>query len=322
MASRRSGRNLNGILLLDKPAGISSNRALQIVKRLFGAKKAGHTGSLDPFATGLLPICFGEATKVSAFLLDADKTYLATARLGVATTTADTEGEVRETLPVPALQEADILATLEKFTGPQSQVPHMYSALKRDGKKLYELARKGIEVERAARDITLHKLQLVSWQSPDLSFEVSCSKGTYIRVLAEDLAKDFGTCAHLQQLRRTKAGDFSVDQAVSIDTLEPLLEETQLNDFTSLDALLLPLDAALAGFPSIELDHSQALALQQGRKIDISELAGQYLADSDEIYRLYTGKGKSNRYLLGMGRFEVGVVRSVRLFPGLYKPVR
>ncbi len=319
MARRRAGRDVNGILLLDKPAGISSNRALQIVKRLYGANKAGHTGSLDPFATGLLPICFGEATKVSAFMLDADKSYQASAQLGVATTTADTEGEVCETLAVPPLSEADIQAVLTEFTGSQSQIPPMYSALKQDGRKLYELARKGIEVDRPARNITIHQLQLRYWRNPVLGFEVSCSKGTYIRVLAEDIAKSLGTCAHLQQLRRSCVGEFNLDAAVTIDVLESLLKQSAEKDFSELDSLLLPVDSALTGFAQVELTPPQALAIQQGRKIELEELPDLSIAKNEEIFSLYTSGTVMNRYLIGMGRVENGVLRSVRLFPGLYQ---
>jgi len=318
MARRQSGRDINGILLLDKPAGISSNRALQIVKRLFQANKAGHTGSLDPFATGLLPICFGEATKISAFLLDADKSYLANACLGTATTTADTEGEVSQQNPVPVLSETDIQAVLSTFLGSQSQIPPMYSALKQDGKKLYELARKGIEVERTPRKITIHQLELNSWKTPELSFSVSCSKGSYIRVLAEDIAKKLGSCAHLMQLRRTRAGCFELDQAVTIDELEALLERSVENDLSALDELLLPLDSALAKAPIIKLSAKQGLAIQQGRKIDLNELQEMPVETNEEIFRLYSVGVDMNSYLLGVGRLEKGFVRSVRLFPGLY----
>ncbi len=318
MALRRAGRDVNGILLLDKPAGISSNRALQIVKRLYGANKAGHTGSLDPFATGLLPICFGEATKISAFMLDSDKSYLATAKLGVATTTADTEGEVRETSDVPQLSDTDIQKVLTEFTGPQSQIPPMYSALKQDGRKLYELARKGIEVDRPARNIVIHQLQLNQWQNPELSFAVSCSKGTYIRVLAEDIAKSLGSCAHLQQLRRSRVGEFSLDYAVSIDALESLLQETPEKDFSELDDLLLPIDSVLTGYAQVDLTASQALDIQHGRKIDLNDLPELTDTESEEFFSLYTSNA-GNRYLLGMGRIEKGVLRSLRLFPGLYQ---
>ncbi|MBE9548873.1 MAG: tRNA pseudouridine(55) synthase TruB [Proteobacteria bacterium] len=314
MARQRRGRDVHGILLLDKPAGISSNRALQIAKRLFQAKKAGHTGSLDPFATGLLPICFGEATKVSAFMLDSDKCYRATAKLGEATTTADSEGEVCENLPVPELSEAGINSVFDGFIGSQTQIPPMYSALKQDGKKLYELARQGIEVERPARNLVIHKLSLSGWQAPELNFEVCSSKGTYIRVLAEDIAKKLGSCAHLTALRRTRAGDFHVKGAITLEQLELLaLAE---NPIESLNELLFPVDAALQDFPVLILSQLQAIEIQHGRPLDIGDLDVSNVPATD-LFRMYAKGSEEKTYLLGMAKLEDQKLKSVRLFPGL-----
>ncbi|MCF6263838.1 MAG: tRNA pseudouridine(55) synthase TruB [Xanthomonadales bacterium] len=319
MARQRRGRDIHGILLLDKPAGISSNRALQIVKRIFQAKKAGHTGSLDPFATGLLPICFGEATKVSAFMLDADKCYRATAKLGEKTTTADSEGEVCEQQPVPDLSDAEINAVFAGFHGPQTQIPPMYSALKMDGKKLYELARKGIEVERPARKLFIHKLELCGWNKPQLVFDVCSSKGTYIRVLAEDIAIALGSCAHLTDLRRTRAGDFNVEHALSIEQLELLLREDESE--TQLDNLLLPVDAALQDFSRLDLSPQQALEIHHGRPLDILDIKVSNISNTDLI-RIYTVDKHGRSYLMGMAKIEDQKLKSVRLFPGLATPAQ
>ena len=205
---RPTRRELHGVLLLDKPLGLTSNDALQKAKRIFVAKKAGHTGSLDPLASGLLPLCFGEATKVSGFLLDADKYYVVSCKLGIRTATADAEGEVTETRPVPALDETVIERALARFRGDILQVPPMYSALRHQGQRLYDLAREGIEVPREARPLTIHELLLTGHTADSLSLEVCCSKGTYIRSLVEDVAEALGTCAHVTLLRRLAVGPF------------------------------------------------------------------------------------------------------------------
>jgi tRNA pseudouridine55 synthase len=217
MGRRRStGRKVNGILLLDKPLGITSNDALQRVKHLFRARKAGHTGSLDPLATGLLPICLGEATKISAFLLDADKRYRVKVKLGVTTTTADAEGEVLEEKPITGVDQARIEAALESFRGEIDQLPPMYSAIKHKGERLYNLARQGIEVEREPRRITIHSLVLLDWQAPEFSLDVHCSKGTYVRTLAEDIGNVLGCGAHVTALHRSGVGPFGDAQMVSM----------------------------------------------------------------------------------------------------------
>ncbi len=253
-------RPVDGILLLDKPVGISSNHALQRVRRALAAAKGGHTGNLDVAASGLLPLCFGEATKISAFLLEADKTYVAEIALGVTTTTGDREGEVLATRPVPACTEAEVEGVLAAFLGPQAQVPPMYSALKRDGRPLYAYARAGIELERAARSVTVHALRLLDCAPPRLVVEVHCSKGTYVRTLAEDIGARIGCGAHLAALRRTRAGPFSLEHAHALSVFEGGTEPARL------DGLLLPPDSALTGYAALRLDAASARAVCQGQR--------------------------------------------------------
>jgi tRNA pseudouridine55 synthase len=256
---KRVKRPVDGVLLLDKPVGLSSNQALQQAKHLYQAAKAGHTGSLDPFATGLLPLCFGEATKFSHFLLDADKTYLATMQLGANTTTGDTEGEIVSTAEVHATRE-QMEAVLRGFLGDIQQVPPMYSALKHQGKALYEYARAGIEIERQARSVTIHQIELLDLALPSAKIRVSCSKGTYIRTLAEDIGKVLGCGAYLTQLRRTATAAFDISQAITLETLESMPLEAR-------DALLLPSDCMLQSFPAVTLDDEGAYYLCQGQSI-------------------------------------------------------
>ena len=243
-------RKVNGILLLDKPKGDSSNRALQKIKRLFNAKKAGHTGTLDPLASGLLPVCFGEATKVAQYLLDSDKRYLSEFIFGSSTTTGDTEGEISENKCWSSIDEADVVRRMSDMRGEIHQIPPMYSAIKSGGKRLYDLARKGLTIERKARKITIHKFDLLSYQAPVCSIDVTCSKGTYIRVLAEDLATGLGTVGHVASLRRTQSGAFHVKDAYTINALELLAEK---NGVEFLDSVLLPLDHALTHLNKIIL---------------------------------------------------------------------
>ena len=248
-------RPVHGVLLLDKPIGLSSNQALQKAKWLLRADKAGHTGTLDPLATGVLPLCLGAATKFSQLQLDADKTYEAVLLLGQKTSTADAEGEVIETRPVPLITPELLLAMTERFTGPLAQVPPMYSALKKDGKALYEYARKGIEVEREARHITIFKLDMALVQDPRaqvaIKIIVSCSKGTYIRTLGEDIGEALGCGAHLGSLRRIETGGFMVAQCVTLVALEAMTEAQR-------DACLLPPQSLVAAFPSVTLDADNA----------------------------------------------------------------
>ncbi len=256
---RAPRRRVDGVLLLDKPPGMSSNAALQKARWLFNAAKAGHTGTLDPMATGLLPVCFGEATKFSSTLLDADKTYEATVKLGIATDTADAEGKVLETHPVE-VAEAQVRAVCVRFVGEIEQVPPMHSALKRDGKPLYEFARQGIEVERQARQVTIHGIDLLAWRGDSFDLRVACSKGTYIRTLAADIGSALGCGAHLAALRRTRVGSLDIAQAVTLETLEATAVELR-------DSLLQPTDALLAGLAAEQLGETDAARLLRGQPI-------------------------------------------------------
>jgi len=250
---------VHGVLLLDKPVGMSSTQALAKAKWLLNAQKAGHTGTLDPFATGLLPLCFGEATKFAQDLLDADKTYEATVQLGVITTTGDTEGQVVESKPVN-ISADQVEAVLEKFCGSIRQVPPMYSALKRDGKPLYQYAREGIDLQREARTVHIHSLELIEYVAPRLMLRVSCSKGTYVRVLGEDIGAALGCGAHLSALRRTAIAALELSRAFTLDALTTLPQAERA-------ARLLPVDALLSKFPRIDLNDELARRFQQGQRI-------------------------------------------------------
>lgn len=261
MSKRKSGRNVHGILLLDKRLGVSSNRALQEVRRLFNANKAGHTGSLDPLATGLLPLCFGEATKVSTMMLDDNKRYQVVVKLGVMTDTGDSEGQIIEQKPVPKLTSIEIDRCLQHFMGEIAQVPPMYSALKQNGKKLYELAREGKVVERKARQITIFKLNLLAVTTDTLTLDVACSKGTYIRSLAEDIGHYFGCGGTVIELRRTRSGQFNIADALTIEQLQAMGVE-QLNQ------CLLAVDEPLSDIPKLELSSQQAVLIKHGQQIE------------------------------------------------------
>ena len=252
---------VDGVLLLDKPVGFSSNDALIKAKRVLNAKKAGHTGTLDPFATGLLPLCFGEATKFSQDLLEADKTYDTTVHLGQTTDTGDTEGAVIDTRDVNVTLE-QIHAVLAQFRGPIKQVPPMYSALKRDGKPLYEYAREGITLEREARDVTIHKLELIAYDAPFLKLSVTCSKGTYIRVLGEDIGKALGCGAHLNALRRTQVGALTTEHMITLDEL--VAHAAPLT-------LLSPVDALLSSFPRVDLTEALSKRFLQGQRLPLGK---------------------------------------------------
>lgn len=278
---RKSGRNVRGILLLDKPLGITSNKALQEVKHIFKAQKAGHTGSLDPLADGLLPICFGAATKVSAFLLDADKRYQVRIKLGVTTTTADAEGEMLETRPVDGISESDIQNVLTEFAGEIEQIPPMYSALKHNGERLYKLARDGIEVEREPRQVTIHQITMRGYSEPEFELDVHCSKGTYIRTLAEDIGNKLGCGAHVTALRRTGVGPYGADNLVDMEQIRQLAAE----GFSALDGLLLPVDSALAGWPEVKLSPDATFYLQQGQPVLVPN------APTDGMVRIYDANG-------------------------------
>ena len=278
---RKRGRDIHGVFLLDKPQGMSSNDIMQKVKRIFQANKAGHTGALDPLATGMLPICLGEATKFSQFLLDADKRYLVTAKLGERTDTSDAEGQIVETRDVN-VKTPEILTALEQFRGNILQVPTMFSALKHNGKPLYEYARQGITVEREARPITIFELNFIEYNAPYLTLEVHCSKGTYIRTLVDDLGEVLGCGAHVTMLRRTAVADYPTEKMLDWHALQSLAEQ---QDLALLDALLLPMDTAVAKLPALILNESQTQGIGFGQRIKFdnpNRLQGQVRLFSHE----------------------------------------
>jgi tRNA pseudouridine55 synthase len=282
--------DIHGILLLDKPLGLSSAGAVARVKRLFDARKAGHTGSLDPLASGLLPICFGEATKFGAQLLEADKTYRVTARLGERTASADRESAVIETVSLPAFSREQLQQALAAFPRDYQQIPPMHSALKQDGKPLYEYARAGITRERAARAIVIRDLQLLDWQPPDLSFDVRCTKGAYIRVLAEDLAAQLGTIGHLAALRRIGVAPFAAERQWTFAALESL-------SLAQRHEALLPVDAALRACRRFELPPGEVSALRQGQTVNIAMERPEMAPGTVRIYAAGLG-------FLGLGEIE------------------
>ncbi|WP_456378212.1 tRNA pseudouridine(55) synthase TruB [Thiolapillus sp.] len=288
---RPRGRNITGILLLDKPLGMTSNAALQEVKHLFKAQKAGHTGSLDPLATGLLPLCFGNATKISAFLLDADKRYEVRVRLGETTSTADAEGEVIESRPAEHITREDVQAVLGDFLGEITQLPPMFSAVKHNGQRLYQLARQGIEVEREARNITIHDLRLLDFAGPEFELLVHCSKGTYVRTLAEDIGKSLGVGAHVVALRRTLVGPFEAQDMVSMESLQQVLQEQGLH---GLDQLLLPMDAGLNHWPAVHLGADSSFYIKQGQPVLVPK------APADGYVRIYGADEK----FIGVGEID------------------
>lgn len=283
MQFKRIKRNVNGILLLDKPLGFSSNQALQKVKWLFQAAKAGHTGTLDPLATGLLPICLGEATKFAQYVTDADKTYVATTKLGVTTTTGDAEGEVLSIRPVNITQDQFTTAA-QQFTGEISQMPPMYSALKFEGKALYEYAREGVDIARQARLITIKSIVVNEFLADVAQITVTCSKGTYIRTLAEDIGMALGCGAHLIGLRRTATAGYQLSQAMTIEQLEAMSTESR-------DVQLLPVDSAIAGLPEVVLSADAAYFLMQGQAVWV---AGKVPEGELRIY-------DENKQFLGLG---------------------
>jgi tRNA pseudouridine55 synthase len=297
---RRIKRQIDGVLLFDKPLELSSNTAMQKVRGLYGAEKAGHTGTLDPLATGLLPICFGEATKFTHALLDADKRYRATIRLGQRTTTGDAEGELIEELPV-TVDETQIRQVLLRFAGEISQLPPMHSALKHQGKPLYEYIRKGEVIERETRQVFIRELNLERWAATELDIDVLCSKGTYIRTLGEDIGAALGCGGHLIALRRTGIGEFGLDAAHTLPELEAL-------DGPARDALLLPVDSLIQGFPALTLDAVQAGRLAQGQRLamrdDHPDGKRRLYAEGDFIGlgELVTGRLSPSRLLSGIAR--------------------
>lgn len=288
MARRKKGLDVDGILLLDKPLGISSNSALQRARHLFNAKKAGHTGSLDPLATGVLPICFGQASKVTSYLLDSDKSYTCTAQLGVTTTTGDKEGDILRETTVSAFTKHDVEKVLSKFRGNIQQIPPMHSALKHNGQPLYKLARQGIEIERKARDVIIHDLTLVETTDSTITLNVKCSKGTYIRTLAQDIGNALGFGAHLSMLRRTEVSPFD---CTTIYTLEQIEEYAALGE---LNKLLLPIDSALIHLPAITLSDEESKRIQNGLKVSRHDIPKK------NMIKLYLETGQ----FIGIGRYS------------------
>ena len=298
---RKLKQRVDGVLLLDKPKGLTSNAALQTCRRLFNAAKGGHTGTLDPLATGLLPLCFGEATKFTQTLLDADKTYEAVIQLGVTTDTCDAEGRVLKQKTV-AVSLADLTSVLARFAGVIEQVPPMYSALKRDGQPLYKLARQGIEIERVARQVEIHALQLRHFDGAQLGITVSCSKGTYIRTLAADIGEVLGCGAHLAGLRRTRIGPLDLSRAVTLEKLESLPQPER-------DALLFPADTLLDGLPRIDLDETAARRFNQGQTQPVTETPAG-------LCRVY-----GEERFMGVGQVAAGLLAPQRVVAGISQAI-
>ena len=267
---KRKGRNINGIVLLDKALGGSSNHVLQQVKRLYGAAKAGHTGALDPLASGMLPICLGEATKFSQFLLDADKQYVVTATLGIRTTTSDADGEVVAEKPVSVSTE-QLQSAVDTFKGPINQVPSMFSALKYQGKPLYHYARQGIDIDRPARDITVFSIDITRFEGNEVDLVVHCSKGTYIRSLVDDLGQLLGCGAFVSRLHRTHVADYPQDKMLTIEALQALFDRTdETPDYTRLDDFLLPMDTAVASLPSVIINGTSLTRFSCGNPVAVN----------------------------------------------------
>ncbi len=299
MSRNKKGKDIDGILLLDKPLGYSSNAALQKARYLFNAKKAGHTGSLDPLATGVLPICFGQASKVSAYLLDSDKRYTCTVQLGVTTTTGDKEGDVLQTRELKPFSSEQVEAVLEKFRGDIQQIPPMFSALKHNGQPLYKLARQGIEIKRKARDVTIRELTLLEQTEECITLDIHCSKGTYIRTLAQDIGDALGFGAHLSMLRRTDVSPFDCSKLYSLEDIEKLAENN------ALEATLLPIDSALIHLPAITLTTEEANRVKNGLKVSRNDIP-----DSDMI-KMYLENGE----FIGIGRCSYNEQGDKRLAP-------
>lgn len=294
---RRRGRDIHGVLLLDKPQGASSNDVLQKVKRLFNANKAGHTGALDPLATGMLPVCLGEATKFSQYLLDADKRYRVIARLGQRTDTSDADGNVIQERPV-AFPHDLLMQALDSFRGETQQVPSMYSALKYQGRPLYEYARQGLVVPREARDITVYELQFIRWEGDELELEIHCSKGTYIRTIIDDLGEKLGCGAHVIYLRRLQVATYPIERMVSLEQLQALREQAEAQEQPIgelLDVLLLPMDTAVQAFPEVNLSPVVAGYLKLGQAVRAAATPAEGMVRITE--------GDEHRFI-GMGEID------------------
>lgn len=306
MARRRRGRPVNGVLVLNKPAGISSSDAVQQVKRLFGAQKVGHTGSLDPLATGVLPLCFGEATKFSQYLLLSDKKYWTRIKLGVATNTGDADGEVISSADASHITQADIEAALPAFRGDIEQVPSMFSALKHNGQPLYKLARQGIEVEREARSISIYSNELVRFEGDEFELQIHCTKGTYVRTIAEELGAVLGVGAHVTALHRCAAGPFDESDMVSLEELE-----LQREKGVSLDEFLRPIASAVGQWPEVVLSDATAFYLRQGQPVQVPH------APTSGWVRLSESSNTDNRLFIGVGEvLDDGRVAPRRLVAG------
>ncbi len=285
--TKTRGELVNGILLLDKPAGRSSNQALQAAKRLLNARKAGHTGSLDPLGTGLLPLCFGQATKVSSYLLGADKRYVVDIQLGITTTTGDSDGEVLEHRPINC-DEADVSAVIKQFIGPQDQMPPMYSALKLNGVPLYKLARKGIVVERKTRSVIAHNIMVLDHKTDKLTLDVHCSSGYYIRSLTEDIGSALGCGAHVAALQRTQAGALTLDGAVTLDELEAMQSPQERHK------LLYPSDTAVCELPKVDLSENAAFYLLRGQAVRVNGLPEAGMIRMYDNQQQFLGLGEVN----------------------------
>ena len=291
MGRRKKGRKISGVLLLDKPTGITSNKALQKVRWLFDANKAGHTGNLDPLATGVLPICFGEATKFSRYLLDADKAYRTTAKLGTITDSGDSDGNILETRAVAEYQKDQIVDIITQFLGDIEQIPPMYSALKHNGKPLYEYARAGVDIERKVRHVKIYKIELLDIRDGEFDLEVYCSKGTYIRTLVEDIGEKLGCGAHVSMLRRIEAGPFPLNNTQTMSQLEEIQER---DGASALDCFLLPIDIMLDGFNKICLNNEQSCSILQGQAVRIAHSL------KPGLVRVYSNDQVDGERFLGM----------------------
>jgi len=310
MARQRKGRAINGILLLDKPLEKSSNQALQTVKRIYFAQKAGHTGALDPLATGMLPVCLGEATKFSQFLLDTDKTYLVTAKLGIRTTTSDADGDIVSERPVEVTLDK-LNKALDSFRGDTKQVPSMFSALKHKGQPLYKYAREGIDIPREARDITVFDLQLLRFENDEVECEIHVSKGTYIRTIVDDLGELLGCGAHVAKLRRLSVGSYPREKMVTIEQLEALLKqaiEQNIPPSTLLDTLLVPMNTAVKGFNRVMVDEISGNYLRHGNPVQVSGAPTQGLVE------VYEGDSFNDDNFIGVGFIDdAGLVAPKRI---------
>lgn len=307
MARRGKGRSINGIVLLDKPTGLSSNHALQRVKRMFFANKAGHTGALDPLATGMLPLCLGEATKFSQFLLESDKRYVVTAKLGVRTTTSDSQGDVVCEKEV-SVSQAQLDKAVDTFRGDIMQVPSMYSALKHQGKPLYKYAREGITIDRPARPITVYEINQLRFEGDEVDLDIHVSKGTYIRTIVDDLGELLGCGAHVSMLRRTQVADYPYDKMVTVEQLETLIEkakEEDISPYDLLDPLLLDMDTAVKNYPAVNITEEMGEYVLHGQPVQV------FGAPDDTLVRITVGDAET---FIGVGQMnDDGLIAPKRL---------